>query len=165
MSVSVYQFHMPRYAEIPTVGLYLEQTVLYLNRALEPLGCPEMTPSMVSNYVKKGYIGKPMKKQYNEEQIARLFFLAVAKQVLAMDEIAALFAIQVEQYTPERAYDYFCRELEQMLAFLFGYGEEPAVIGEDMPPAKKMLRSVIIAVSHIIFLRHSLELAGHPAQQ
>ena len=56
------QFRLPGYQEIPNVGLYLEQTVKYLNEFLVPLGA-EITPSMVSNYVKKGLVSNPVRKQ------------------------------------------------------------------------------------------------------
>ena len=49
MAASIELFRMPRYREIPDVGLYLDQTVKYINRFLAPLGCEEITPSMVSN--------------------------------------------------------------------------------------------------------------------
>ena len=47
-------FRLPRYTQIPDVGLYLEQVVRYVNAHLAPLGEPELTSSMVSNYVKQG---------------------------------------------------------------------------------------------------------------
>ena len=49
-------FRLPRYAQIPNVGLHLEQVVRYVNTHLAPLGEPELTSSMVSNYVKQGLI-------------------------------------------------------------------------------------------------------------
>ena len=88
---SLRDFHLPSYREIPDVGLYLDQTVKYVNRYLAPLGCMEITSSMVSNYVKKGLVENPVKKQYNREQIAYLFFIAVAKNVLSMEDIRLLF--------------------------------------------------------------------------
>lgn len=62
MIAQISEFRMPRYREIPDVGLYLDQTVKYMNRYLAPLGCMEITTSMVSNYVKKGYISNPVRK-------------------------------------------------------------------------------------------------------
>ena len=70
---------------------FLDQTVKYVNRYLAPLGCMEITSSMVSNYVKKGYITNPTHKQYSADQIAYLFFISVAKSVLSMENIARLF--------------------------------------------------------------------------
>ena len=49
-------FQLPTYREIPEVGLYLDQTVKYINTAYEVLPNVEITSSMVSNYVKQGII-------------------------------------------------------------------------------------------------------------
>ena len=150
-------FKMPRYHEIPKVGLYLEQTVKYINDSLAPLGCVEITSSMVSNYVKKKYIERPVRKQYSEEQIARLFFIVIAKQVLSMDNIVLLFGLQKEGYSVERAYDAFCSDLEEMLRSLFGMRQLPEELDAEAPEEIRMLRSVIIAVSHIIYLNYRFQ--------
>lgn len=42
MIAQISEFRMPRYREIPDVGLYLDQTVKYMNRYLAPLGCMEI---------------------------------------------------------------------------------------------------------------------------
>ena len=87
-------FQLPAYPDIPDVGLYLEQTVKYVNGYLEPLHGMELTASMVSNYVKKGIIAKPVRKQYHRDQIACLFFVAVAKISMSMEDIDLLFLLQ-----------------------------------------------------------------------
>ncbi len=158
MPACIEQFRMPRYREIPDVGLYLDQTVKYVNRYLAPRGCIEITASMVSNYVKKWYISNPVRKQYDAEQIAYLFFISIAKSVLSMENIVRLFEMQKKDYSPEMAYDFFCMELENMLEYTFGVKEELAVVG-DQPntEGKQMLRSTIIAVTHIIYLSSRFE--------
>ena len=115
----VLDFRLPRYTEIPTVGLYLEQASKYICEYLEPLGDFSLTPSMISNYVKKGLITRPVKKQYSREQIAYLFFIAVGKSVLSLDALANFIALQKRTYDLQRAYDYFCEEFENVLAFTF----------------------------------------------
>ena len=100
-------FSLPRYNDIPNVGLYLEQVVKYISEYLSPLGSFSLTGSMVSNYVKKGLVENPVKKQYDRKQIASLIFIAVAKNVLSMDDILLLFKMQEKTYEPKRAYDYF----------------------------------------------------------
>ena len=157
MAASMELFRMPRYREIPDVGLYLDQTVKYINRFLAPLGCVEITSSMVSNYVKKGYIRSPERKQYDAEQIAYLFFIAIAKSVLRMEHIARLFEMQRETYSSEVAYNYFCDELENMLQFILGLKEGIDQIGSTETEAKTMLRSTITAVAHIIYLNSQFE--------
>ena len=154
MPACIEQFRLPRYREIPDVGLYLDQTVKYVNRYLVPLGCMEITSSMVSNYVKKGYISNPVRKQYDADQIAYLFFITVAKSVLTMENIARLFDMQKKAYSSSVAYDFFCMELENMLQYTFGLKEQLELVGtpEDCSEAKIMLRSTITAVTHIIYL-------------
>ena len=62
MAADIAPFHLPRYAQIPDIGLYLEQVVRYVNAYLAPLGEPELSPSMVSNYVKQRLIPAPQKR-------------------------------------------------------------------------------------------------------
>lgn len=64
MIADIEGFRLPRYAQIPDIGLYLEQVVRYVNSHLAPLGEPELTGSMVSNYVKQGLLPAPQKKLY-----------------------------------------------------------------------------------------------------
>lgn len=150
MNEAIANFRMPRYREIPNVGLYLEQTVQYINTCLAPLDI-SITNSMLSNYVKKGYVDRPIKKQYSAEQIAYLLFIVVGKQVLSMENISALFQLQKRTYTLETAYTYFCTEFEAMLKRVFS-GTEIFPEPEEMPFAKKTLHSFIIAISQVIYL-------------
>ena len=64
ITADIAAFRLPRYAQIPEVGLYLEQVVRYINARLAPLGEPELTGSMVSNYVKQKLVPAPQKKLY-----------------------------------------------------------------------------------------------------
>lgn len=155
---------MPRYHEIPNVGLYLEQTAKYINSYFAPLGDMEITTSMISNYVKKGYISNPVKKQYYADQIACLFFIGIAKNVLSMENIQMLFEMQKETYDTGIAYDYFCSELENMLQFIFGLKDKVDEIGGDAGVGKKMLRSTIISVAHIIYLSYQFKELNNSAQ-
>lgn len=149
---SVKDFSLPRYNDIPNVGLYLEQVVKYISEYLEPLGSFSLTGSMVSNYVKKGLIANPVKKQYDREQIARLLFTAIAKNVLSMEDIRLLFEMQGKSYTPKKAYDYFCCEFENVLDYVFGVKEKLDTVGTDNNDTKTMLRNTIIAIAYKVYL-------------
>lgn len=157
MANQISEFRMPRYREIPDVGLYLDQVVKYVNRFLAPLGCLEMTASMVSNYVKKGYISNPVRKQYDAEQIARLLFIAVTKAALSMENIVRLFQMQKETYEVQVAYDFFCDQLEMTLQYTFGLRDAMEPYHAEMAPGGRMLRATIIAVAHIIYLSKQFE--------
>lgn len=149
---SVEGFRLPRYHEIPDVGLYLEQTTKYIADCLAPLTDAAITGSMISNYVKRGLVSNPIKKQYTREQIAYLIYVAVVKNVLTMDEIQLTVRIQQRTYTPQVAYDYFCSELENILECTFGRKETPDLIGKTNSDEKVMLRNTIVAVAHKIYL-------------
>lgn len=151
MSQSIKDFQLPKYSEIPDVGLFLEQTTKYICRALEPLGVG-ITSSMISNYVKMGLIESPVKKQYSREQIAYLMFIAAGKSVLSLENIQTLFELQKQYYTPQRAYEYYCTEFENILFYIFGLKDHIDNVGEDNSELKQMLRNTIITVAHKIYL-------------
>lgn len=152
MAHTLFKFHIPRYQEIPDIGLYLEQTTKYINGFLLPLGCLEITSSMISNYVKKGYIKSPVKKQYNAEQIASLFFITLVKKVLSMENIEKLFRIQEQTSDKKTAYNSFCEEFEVTLSALFDtHIIEPTFIDQG-DNGKKILHSTVTAVAHVIYL-------------
>ena len=157
MAEPIRGFRLPRYAEIPTVGLYLEQTIKYINAHLAPLGCMELTGSMVSNYVKKGLIPAPVKKQYYPEQISYLFFVALAKNLTSMENIDLLISVQRSTYTLPVAYDYMARELENMLFFFFGLKDKPEDLGETESDEKNLLRGLIMSAANVIYLNNYIE--------
>jgi hypothetical protein len=151
------KFYMPMYRDIPDVGLYLEQVTRYINGVLEPLGGEAVTSSMISNYVKKGCVSKPIKKLYYAEQIAQLFFIVIAKNALSIENIGRLFEMQRRSCSLEAAYDNFCAELEGMLRYTFGISSDPPPMAPTAKQEEKMLRSTIVAVSQIIYLSHRFE--------
>ena len=110
-------FTLPDYDQIPNVGLYLEQVTKYLNEYLEPLGCTPLTGSMISNYVKKGLVKNPVKKQYDREHIARLLVIAVSKTVLSLEEVQQLLQAHP---AGQQGYEAFCTtflgQLEEVFA-------------------------------------------------
>ena len=158
LAAAVRRFRLPRYQEIPTVGLYLEQTTKSISQYLDPLEENCLTNSMIANYVKRKLIANPVKKQYGREQIAYLFFIAVAKNVLSLDSLERFIRVQERTYSLDQAYDYFCDELENILAFVFGLKSSPDDVGVTRTDEKMMLRSTISAFSHKIYLEKFFQL-------
>ena len=154
---SVKDFRLPRYNEIPNVGLYLEQATKYVCEYLGPLGEFSLTPSMISNYVKKGMIANPVKKQYGREQIAYLFFIAVAKSVLSLDALTRFIQLQQQTYALPKAYDYFCEEFENLLQFTFEVKDTMDVVGEENTDEKRLLYTCVVAAVQKIYLEKCLE--------
>jgi len=145
-------FRLPRYTQIPDVGLYLEQVVRYVNTHLAPLGEVELTASMASNYVKHKLLPAPRKKLYSAEQLARLMFIAAVKPVVPLDGLRLMFSIQAENYEIQTAYDYFCDEFENMLGAAFGVAPAMQGIGETESDEKDLLRNTITAVVNKVYL-------------
>ena len=150
-------FRLPRYEQIPNVGLYLEQVVRYVNAHLAPLGESELTSSMVSNYVKQGLIPSPIKKAYTAEHLARLLFIAVVKPVVQLEGLRLMFGIQEDNYPLQTAYDYFCDEFENMLGAAFGIAPARDGIGKTQSDAKDLLRNTILATVNKVYLDRYLE--------
>lgn len=145
------EFSLPKYNEIPDVGLYLEQTAKYISQ-LGQLGDVVITGSMISNYVKKGLISNPVKKQYNRDQIAYLMFITMAKTVISLEDIKLLIEIQKKTYEPEIAYNYLAAEFKNVLEYVFGMKDEMETIGKNNHEVKIMLRNLIITVAHKAYL-------------
>ncbi len=155
ISEPIKNFRLPKFEEIPDVGLYLEQTTKYISQIYAPVQEITLTSSMISNYVKKGLIPNPVKKQYNREQIAYLIFIASAKLVLSMDFINTLLNIQKKTYSAKSAYNYFCDELENMLKITFGLEAEMYEIDDNKtkyPEIKGLLRTAIANIANKIYL-------------
>ena len=156
-TVNIEEFRLPRYAQIPDVGLYLEQVVRYVNSHLAILGEPALTSSMVSNYVKQRLIPAPQKKLYTAQHLARLLFIAVVKSVVPLDGLRMMFGIQEDSYALQTAYDYFCDEFENMLGAAFGIAPARQGIGETQSDEKDLLRNTISATVNMVYLDRYLE--------
>ncbi len=154
---AVQEFRLPRFSEIPNVGLYLEQASKYISEYLSPLGEFTLTASMISNYVKKGLIANPVRKQYGRDQIAYLFFVAVAKSVLSLDALADFFAIQKRTHSLQKSYDRFCGEFENVLRFTFEVEDVMESQGEETTVEKRLLYTSVVAAVQKIYLERNLE--------
>ncbi len=134
---------LPAYDQIPNVGLYLEQVTKFLNEYLEPLGCAPITGSMISNYVKKGLVPNPVKKQYDRGHIALLLMIAVCKTVLSLEEAQQLLGPARTQ--PQTVYEGFCTHLREAMTAVF---DRKAAL----QPGDSLLADTLAAVAHRLWL-------------
>ena len=144
-------FRLPRYHELPDVGLYLEQVVRYVNRYII-MEENELTPSMVSNYVKQKLIPGPVKKSYTADSIAYLLFMASTKTVIPLGDIRFMMGVQKETYDLQVDYYYFCAEFENLIQYVYGLKEKEDEIGYDDTEQKELLRSALLSVTYKIYL-------------
>ena len=103
-------FSYPKWEEIPSIDLYLDQVLLYVNQVCEPISSGSekgLTASMVNNYVKHGYLTKPEKKKYQRQQIARLIAITTLKSVFSIQEIAQTLNTLQTETNSEQLYNAF----------------------------------------------------------
>ena len=159
---SIQALRLPAYDEIPTVGLFLDQTAKYISEYLMPLQDQALTGSMISNYVKKKMISNPVKKQYSRDQICYLLFISVAKNVLSLEEIQWFIDLQKKTYSIPVAYNYFCDELKNVIFWVFELSDHMDKVGTDKTDEKAILRNIIMAVAYKVYLNKCVSvLAKH----
>lgn len=164
ISAPLQNFRLPRYNEIPNVGLYLEQASKYVSEYLAPLGEYALTPSMISNYVKKGLISSPVKKQYSRDQLVYLLFIALAKTVLSLDALADFISLQQNSYPLSVAYDYFCQEFEELLFFTFEMKDSIDSSYDNTSDEKRLLYTCVVAMTQKVYLEkclHAISATGN----
>ena len=137
---------LPHYRDIPDIGLYLNQVSKYINEYLAPMGDLGITESMISNYVKQDIIQGPDRKLYYRDQIAYLFFIAVAKSILSLDNVRYLIEIQKKEESLEDSYNSFSHRFLTSLRNVFGL--EDAV--QDAP--EDLIDKIIINITHKIYI-------------
>lgn len=140
---------LPRYNEIPNVGLYLKQVVKLINDIIEPFMEADVTEAMLSNYVKKHIISSPVKKQYDREQTAKLIFIVFAKNAASLDNIALLLKKQEQAYSAQEAYDFFAEAMENAL----NRGETETVCAPEGERIElTLMRTIVHTVASKCFL-------------
>ena len=98
------EFTCLRWEQLPQIALYMDQVLLVLNQALEPLtvsGVPAVTSTMINNYVKMKLAAPAEKKKYDREHMARFVMICLLKKVLSMAEIAAVLEGLLREQTLE----------------------------------------------------------------
>ena len=144
------QVHLPRWEELPSLNLYMDQVVAYINDTLafvlaDPNGSMQkgkkedrmLTSAMINNYVKQHFIPKPEKKRYSREHIACLMVYALFKQVLPLTDIQKGVYLQLAlcDRNFQTAYDMFCEQVENSLAYVadLAQGKSMAVTSGETP--------------------------------
>ena len=119
-------FSLPRWAELPSIALYLDQVLIILNEALRDITAEDekvITATIINNYVKQKVIMPTVKKKYSREHLAELIMITALKRVLSTAEIVLVLRDIKSGRSTEEAYEIFCEELENGLR-LTGAAEE-----------------------------------------
>ena len=106
-------FSLPQYKELPSVELYMEQILKYINgilATLSPQQEKQLTSFMVNNYVKAKMIAEPVKKKYNQEQIGYLIAICLMKSTIAMSDMSLLIELDKGiSRDKKRIYEFWCK--------------------------------------------------------
>ena len=157
---NINEFHMPRWNELPSVDLYLDQVVNLINSTLSPYfflnndkkkdSIQVLTKTMINNYVKNNLIEAPEKKQYKKIQVAKLFVICILKLVYSMQDIKTLISIALENCNAQKKYDSFCNLFEKALVCTFN--EEDFI--DTNADNSNLIRYVLLSCSYKIYVQN-----------
>ena len=159
--VKIEEFHIPRWHELPSIDLYLDQVVNLINSTLSPYiffdedykkeNNQLLTKTMINNYVKNNLIEAPLKKLYSKIQLAKLFVICVLKQVYSMQDIQILINLALNHSSAEISYDRFCNLFEEALRCTF---KREDFIDKSNSEDLYLLKSVLLSCSYKIFVEN-----------
>ena len=118
MTQALDSMRFPRFAQLPSLMLYMDQVTIVLNEALSPFTFGQgdaATPTMINNYVKLKLVTPSVKKRYGREQLAQLIIVSLLKHALSIAEISAVLKDLTDSAGIEAGYDLFCECLEGTL--------------------------------------------------
>lgn len=130
---AIANLHLPRFAEIPDIPLYMDQLIGYVGKQMEIFALPSekpLTSSMVNNYVKMRLVPQPEAKRYQPLHVAYLILVCLAKRMYSMSDIERLVAIDVQhRFQVPDVYDRFIELFEGSLRTLFCGGSPAGEMG------------------------------------
>ena len=114
------ELKLPRYKDLPDFGIYSEQLVEIVNKALEAMFDKDnkLTKSMVNNYVKHKIMPSPIKKRYFRNHIVYCLVITVFKNNLSIAEIDGGILHELKKSSIEESYNYFCDKIESVMRLI-----------------------------------------------
>ena len=127
------ELKLPRYKDLPDFGIYSEQLVEIVNKALEAMFDKDnkLTKSMVNNYVKHKIMPSPIKKRYFRNHIVYCIVITVFKNNLSIAEIDGGILYELKKSSIEESYNYFCDKIESVMRLIIDILEK-----QDNPDTK-----------------------------
>lgn len=115
-------YRCPRWEDMPSIELYMDQVVSILESSLDIFSRNEkiITNSMINNYVKQKIVKPPNKKKYDRVHLAYLYVVCILKRIMPISQICDGMAHAMKKYPIPEAYNNFCDELEAAIAKVFG---------------------------------------------
>lgn len=87
-----------------------------------------LEPHVIQNWVKRGFVSRPIGKKYSKNQVFRIFIINILKSVIRIEQIARLL-----DNSPKDEYELYCDFIEVLKA------------DAQQPPGDGLLRIMLLA--------------------
>lgn len=147
-------FHIPRWEELPSLDLYVDQVICFLDEALSKYVSKEkeghvITKSMINNYVKHDVLKPAINKKYNKEHIASLFVICILKPLYCINDISTMIKSSTKKLPAQIMYNNFCNNLENAISAIFA-GKEYDMENEETFD-KYVLKRVVYSFANKLY--------------
>ncbi|EOS60817.1 hypothetical protein C815_00825 [Firmicutes bacterium M10-2] len=156
------KFYGPKWDEFPSVDLYMDQIVEYINTSLQKLGMKNetkfITKSMVNNYVKNSVLIPPIKKRYNKNHIGYLIVVCLLKQCFSLAEISEMIEIyrNLKDKKIQMHYNHFMVSFETCLHEVFEKEQISFQLYKDPTKEQALMESAIKTVVYKLYTQYLL---------
>lgn len=102
-------YRLPRWEDIPDMGLYMEQVIKLLKQYLDYLP-PELkeenfiTAATINNYVRKKIMPEPINRKYYRKHIAYLIIICSLKQSLSIPVLQKMIPVDLTEEELKETY-------------------------------------------------------------
>ena len=132
-----------------------------------------LEPSTVQNWVKRGFVSRPIEKKYRERQLARILLISSLRECMQIERIGELMAIingdandtGDDIISEEQMYDYLCEIIGKAGESTPQISEIPLMVAEitkDYAPPTKTAAERLNTALNIMVLAYT---AGKYKQQ
>lgn len=132
---TIKNFHIPRWNELPTLDLYMDQVIALIDTTLgaffSEIGATSLTKNMVNNYVKAKIVDAPVNKKYPKLSVAMIIVVYILKNCYATDEIGKLIKLGISLEATEITYNRFCEAIENAVSDVFS--GRVSICNEEIP--------------------------------
>ena len=132
---TIKNFHIPRWNELPTLDLYMDQVIALIDTTLgaffSEIGAASLTKNMVNNYVKAKIVDAPVNKKYPKLSVAMIIVVYILKNCYATDEIGKLIKLGISLEATEITYNRFCEASENAVSDVFS--GRVSICNEEIP--------------------------------
>ena len=132
---TIKNFHIPRWNELPTLDLYMDQVIALIDTTLgaffSEIGAASLTKNMVNNYVKAKIVDAPVNKKYPKLSVAMIIVVYILKNCYATDEIGKLIKLGISLEATEITYNRFCEDIENAVSDVFS--GRVSICNEEIP--------------------------------